>query len=527
MSTDLLQESIAYLKKAGSNGKSLYDHLSDVLVKILEQKPDNAYSLFENLSTSVKQSGLNFEHSGGASGVVHAESPVPTTKDAPTALSLFTVTDEEEHDEVEVSNLLEEATALEWAGVGLTKEETFRLTLSMRKLTDRHPLKSVRFFGKILGLHNDYYVVESEFRDGEGEEDQDTVHMQIPPPKPKSPREDEDSESEESANKEKEQAPAVPQAPVIPPEEFAGANKYTYWVCKKIGEDWVRLPSTTPAQIVAARNITKYLTGNLDAPVKSYPPFPGLEKHYLRVQIARISAATIISPKGYFVNEEEEEEAGEDEEILLTTDPDFAGHAPSALLDLTNWVHHHDYILPQGRCTYFRPPKQRKEGEEENEEEEEEEEEEEGEDETPAESGPRLLTEISEDKAIGSAPAWTVRLGSQFNKRNPVAFARSTAWPGAVCVSWGPSVCQKFANIYVGYATKYTGEPFTPLPPPLPAREGVDMIEATDPTAEDEKELERQKEAERKQNEQAEEGEEGEEAEEGEEGEEDEDYEDE
>ena len=58
MSADLLNESIAYLKKTGTNGKSLYDHLSDVLVKLLEQKPDNAYSLFENVSNILSSQHL-------------------------------------------------------------------------------------------------------------------------------------------------------------------------------------------------------------------------------------------------------------------------------------------------------------------------------------------------------------------------------------------------------------------------------------------------------------------------------------
>lgn len=49
----------------------------------------------------------------------------------------------------------------------------------------------------------------------------------------------------------------------------------------------------------------------------SHPPFPGLEKNLLRAQIARISAATTVSPIGYFRfddNEEEEdaEESGSD-----------------------------------------------------------------------------------------------------------------------------------------------------------------------------------------------------------------------
>lgn len=158
--------------------------------------------------------------------------------------------------------------------------------------------------------------------------------------------------------------------------------------------------------------------------------------------------------------------------------------------------------------------------------EEDEEEEEEEEDETPGETGPKVLTEIVEDKAIGQAPAWTARTGSQFNKRNAIVFVRSTAWPGAVCVAWGSSnACTKFANFYVGYGTKYTEDPFMPALPPIPQKEGVDMIETTDPTVEDEKELERQREEERRANE-PEEGEEDEEGEEGEEEEEDGDYED-
>lgn len=42
------------------------------------------------------------------------------------------------------------------------------------------------------------------------------------------------------------------------------------------GTEWKLLPNATPAQIVVARQIRKFLTGRLDAPVVSYPPFPGM-----------------------------------------------------------------------------------------------------------------------------------------------------------------------------------------------------------------------------------------------------------
>ncbi len=64
------------------------------------------------------------------------------------------------------------------------------------------------------------------------------------------------------------------------------------------GADWRRMPPVTPAHIVAARKIRKYFTGRAEAPLVTYPPFPGTEINYLRAQIARISAATHISPIG-------------------------------------------------------------------------------------------------------------------------------------------------------------------------------------------------------------------------------------
>lgn len=42
----------------------------------------------------------------------------------------------------------------------------------------------------------------------------------------------------------------------------------------------------------------------------TFPPFDGSERHYLRAQIARIAAATAVSPQGFFTfgsGEEEED----------------------------------------------------------------------------------------------------------------------------------------------------------------------------------------------------------------------------
>lgn len=138
--------------------------------------------------------------------------------------------------------------------------------------------------------------------------------------------------------------------PVVPKEaNGTGANKFVYYVCKEPGLPWVKLPSVTPAQITVARQIRKFFTGRLDAPVNSYPPFPGNEANYLRAQIARISAGTQVSPQGFFQardeeGDEEDEAAGDSYEV----NPDFEG-IPAAMMveSLSSWVHHVQHILPQ------------------------------------------------------------------------------------------------------------------------------------------------------------------------------------
>ena len=139
--------------------------------------------------------------------------------------------------------------------------------------------------------------------------------------------------------------------PAVPKEDIGtGANKFVYYVCKEPGFPWTKLPSVSPAQITAARQIRKYFTGRLDSPIISYPPFPGNEANYLRAQVARISAGTHVSPLGFYQAKEEEEEEGEEEAAQASNEenPDFEGIPVFELATLlSSWVHHVQHILPQ------------------------------------------------------------------------------------------------------------------------------------------------------------------------------------
>jgi Radial spokehead-like protein len=106
---------------------------------------------------------------------------------------------------------------------------------------------------------------------------------------------------------------SIPKSEYRPPVEIPaeasgrGVNRCAYFVCSDLSrDDWIELPPASPHQINVARRIKKFLTGNLDASITSYPPFPGTERHYLSAIIARISASTHISPRNFYRAEDDD-----------------------------------------------------------------------------------------------------------------------------------------------------------------------------------------------------------------------------
>lgn len=86
----------------------------------------------------------------------------------------------------------------------------------------------------------------------------------------------------------------------LPAETGRGVNRHVYFVSTDLADEWVELPPATPHQINVTRRIKKFLSGNLDEAVTSYPSFPGTERNYLRAMIARISAGTHVAPRGFY-----------------------------------------------------------------------------------------------------------------------------------------------------------------------------------------------------------------------------------
>ena len=499
----------AYLMKANAEGLSLYDHLAEVVSKLLAEKPEDALEQIEAISADIKATRF-------VGGEPPAGAPVldeRTLARAQELLALFKgpdpVVDADGNVDVPEKNavavptavgLMEASEMLERAGLGLGKSETYRVALAVKTLSEDPAAKltSCRFWGKIYGTQADYLICEGTT----GERELNGVEQVDP-------------FGEDKA--------VALEAPGV------GANKCVYYVCAKAGEAWVQLPDVTPAQITAAGAIKKLFTGNLDTAINTYPAFPGNEANYLRAQITRISVDTAIAPAGYLVEKEAEEaEAEEEEEIdrFCASDADklakyrakclatvadgqaykdteyevadaaeFSGDKDDmeAFAEPGQWVHTARPLLTkQGRCTWYPIPKTPMEplGEDDAEPEEPEPEE--------PEEPPAAGESIEGDAAVagegeedGGEPAWRIRkhMTNVVNGRATVVSLKSVKWPGAVTVSafGGPHAVQ-FSNAYFGNGAEYqaTTEGVKPFSPQLPADVQTEWAPA--PTGEDEEE---------------------------------------
>ncbi len=351
------------------------------------------------------------------------------------ALCKLAKTSEEDEEPKEVPplpDLLAEAELLEWAGFSLGREEVFKLSRSVQELATNANLTNVRLFGRIFGTKKDYFVVEAKMAE---------------PPEP--PAEEEGSKNEAYGQ---------------------GANEYVYYVANSLTGGWTQLPSVTPEQIVTARQVRRFFTGDLAAPVLGFPRFPWGEAALLRAQIARIAASTTISPKGFYNTE------GEEDDVQLVPNEEFEALSAEDLAQAENWCHHRAAILKQGRCKPFAKP----------EEEEAEEEEEKKEEEAPeeVEEAVALLGGLEADEVKLPAGAWSFRTYPAVPSAHAVSVAASNLWPGAATV-----VKKKaFAFIYVGFGQQQLTAPYAPPAPPAVQKEFVAEFNAEEGEADPMKE---------------------------------------
>lgn len=303
-----------------------------------------------------------------------------------------------------VSDIILDMKALQWIGIGLSPENGYSLYLSLIQLSNQINAKSTRFWGKIYGKKSDYYIAETII-DFNEEEDHDKN------------------------------------------AELSGANKYTYYVCSQskirtlyvlVGQNWIKLPDVLPEQIIAARKIKRYFSGDLDSYVYGHPPYQWKEKEYLRCQIARISASTVIVPDGQYKIAD-----GEDP-FLIELVPEEEATKPEidALTGLGSWVHLYYELNKIGRT------KPKRIINEDNEE-------------VDDPDGPEVVPALTSIES--EEESWTIRTYPHVgqNVTPSIVSLKSERWLGAYAVFTGG----RTTNIYMGYGIKTTEDNYSPEPP--------------------------------------------------------------
>ncbi|CAB3248695.1 unnamed protein product [Arctia plantaginis] len=517
LNTDLVLAKNYLKQQSAATGDSVYDHLVDIVQKLLSQKPPDVVDNFEQYSWEVKQD--KFKPNFDLLNDLYMSPPqMSLTRSmdqmfrlvASKAEKLGDIGEEEQELDLEednfkprITDLLENNHYFKEGGYGLPDNECYAIYISLIMLGIKEPVATIRFFGKIFGTKANYYVAETdltieeldrrirefELKDmpGEGEGEGESHHSE------EEAEMAAEGEAREPVSKEPVR-PKMPPEPTItwtPPAPIPverpgqGVNRKVYYVCNNPGEDWICLPDLTPDHIRVARHTVRCMTGDLDAEVVTFPPFEGTERHYLHAQICRIAAATSVSPQGFYTfgSGEEEEDLDMEEgagDMAFNLNPFYHGHSLKDLLDsnLTYWVHHGRYILKQGRTIWWNPNAEMEEGLEE-------EDEVEGPPSVPPEIGPPLFTTLAEDARIEGLKPWSTRISSILVPERAVVTIRSNIWPGAVAYATG----KRSECMYVGWGLKFQPPNFSPLQLPKPQDEypiGPEVMEMADPTFADE-----------------------------------------
>ncbi|XP_067144894.1 uncharacterized protein Rsph4a [Centruroides vittatus] len=528
----------SYLMTASSlTNISVYDHLVELLRKLLSEKPINAVDALEDISENIKLRRL---YSKGE----YTELPTKILKVAQSYLQLLmeiTIKDEAGEFPVQSKNLMKiiddekiinsfkpYLNFLQDCGIGLSQEEYYHIYFSLIFLAKTRPIENVRFWGKIYGMINDYIIVEATLKNNAELSDMEDLMFRM-------------KEQEEFSNinypddytgprdqyenlvpvQSRLLEPEVESTKYVLPEDIGrGANKYIYFACNQIGGTWTLLPNVTSDQIFVAKIIKKAFTGVYDTPVLSYPPFPGKEINLLRAQITCISSSTLISPIGYY--EIKEEEIGEKGVQYSLNKVENFQISVEALTnpDLSSWVHHSYHVLPQGHCMKT----QKKFGnisktdviDEEKEEEilrdtskEEksmifealEQEKETNEiyvqeetslvefEEKEISEGPPLFSPVSNDNVINGVYPWTVMSSSNLMSQYAISIMKSNIWPGSYAICDGITL----ENVYIGTGVKHSGIPYSPQLPPFPKDQysSQETVEHLDPSPDDDEEYQK------------------------------------
>lgn len=528
-------------ENSDDTGDSLYDHLVAIIKRTLDERPPNVIDYFEDFSRQIKEERYKTSEKYLQETYIEPirlltakkilatliASPLPINEENDSVKPEKSHDNDDDDDEPPrlpiVTDLMQLKYYWSLAGIGFPQDKIFLLSCCIEKLKLLPIVRKCRFWGQIYGLSANYYIAEVDLTQTEID-DRLTIEKTLNP---------EQTISQSSIQSADPQIPLelIPKRPVKDDDHFVqpplpksqykpahevpdepcgiGLNRKTYFVCNQIGDDWEELPLVTCAQIIAARKIKKFFTGNLDAPLlgSTYPAFYEREENYLRATIARITASTFVAPKGFYsaigTDDDEDDDAADSDDEATNTNNDkeiepsdtYEPLAIENVMKSGNWVHCHPHILTQGRVNWFNlsdlNEKESKDddgskdgsGDDDSDNNDSEKL-----DEIP-EIGPALFAKCSEDKTVERITPWTIRMAHQSERNSDaIVVMQSNIWPGAVSLTMSGQRVHDF--LYIGWGQKFVTRNYSPPAIPNILNEWRDdeimQIEMIDPSVADE-----------------------------------------
>jgi len=443
-------------KQVDDNGTSIYSHIAAISRKIVDEKLENAYDQFENLSLSVKESKLRVnggndmpkivvdeeerqEIQSNIKAILTAYGRKPDKEIKPSGDGDNDDEEEEEEEKEEeeepvdlkkCANILKHLQLLSWSGLSFDYDEAYQLQHAFVRLirTFGDNIEHSRFWGKIQAMNCDYWIVEAKLNEyPEAPEDQ------------------------------------------LPKQEDPGkgANEFVYFVTTNIENGtWIRLKDVTPEQIQKSRQIHRLFTGDLNAKVSGRVHFQWTEAELLRAQIARISGSTVLAPTDYYQKPEEEDE---ENPFMVEQNEEFAPNEEGGGTE-DAWVHQRGHLRLEGRLYKWVEPEKEDEDDADGDGGDQEEKEptpEELEEEIPilqsiANDQCKEFSNGGDEEESESSNVWSIRtLNDKIGYK--VVVITNKLWTGAKTVYLSDT--STFVNIYVGNGIKYRGTYYTPAPP--------------------------------------------------------------
>lgn len=164
ISRDIVTAKSILQECSGDTGDCLYDHLSDIIRRVIDEKPSNVVDYFEQYSHQIKQEKFRMnenlledtylepEQLKKSQNLFNSLIKVPSSPDFPGALSDSEISNGEKEFDCS-TDFMHLQFYWNFAGIGFPQDETYLLAISMKKLEKKDFISELRYHPQLNIQH--------------------------------------------------------------------------------------------------------------------------------------------------------------------------------------------------------------------------------------------------------------------------------------------------------------------------------------------------------------------------------------